>query len=182
MQISVSIMMRHKNKRIWYIWDGEYTSDRIDIAGRTGGCRVDSLRCSQQYMPLCGHRLVNPNFAPLKRCIYEFAQRIKDKWVVIGEKKLFLDSISQIFSNFVDILENIISRSWSYILQLIKKWRSSTPALQHGHTRSVMGVLGLVYLPRSISNGCELARSLLIATLYLASFTWYKYISLHDIL
>ena len=87
---------------------------------------------------------------------------------------LFLDSISQIFSCFVDILENIISRSWSYILQLSKKLCSSSTALQHGHSRSVIGVLGLVYLPRSISNTWELARSLLIATLYLDSFTRYK--------
>ena len=69
---------------------------------------------------------------------------------------LFLDSISQIFSYFVDILENIISRSWSYILQLSKKWCSSSMALQHGHSRSVTGVLGLVHLPRSISNGCDI--------------------------
>ena len=40
------------------------------------GCRVDSLRCSQQYLSLCRHRLVHPNFAPLNRCIYECAQRI----------------------------------------------------------------------------------------------------------
>ena len=94
----------------------------------------------------------------------------------------FLILFHKYFHIFVDILENIISRSWSYILQLSKKWCSSSTALQHGHSRSAMGVLGLVYLPRPISNGCELARSLLIATLYLASFTRYKYISLHDIL
>ena len=44
-------MMKNINKHIWYIWDGKYTSDRIAIAGRTGGCRVDSLRYSQQHMP-----------------------------------------------------------------------------------------------------------------------------------
>ena len=74
----------------------------------------------------------------------------------------------------VDSLENILKRSLSYILQFSRKlWPSST-TLSHGPSRSVRGVLGLLYLPRSISNGRELARSLVKAILYLDSLTWYK--------
>ena len=62
-----------------------------------------------------------------------------------------LDSISQMFPYFVDILENILLPSWSYILQMSRKCCSSSTASQNGHSRSVMGVLGLVYLTHIVS-------------------------------
>ena len=65
-------------------------SDRIAITDRTRGCRVDSPRYGQQYMLFCRPRLFGPDFAPLKGCIYEFAQCIQDKRVVTGEKKFKL--------------------------------------------------------------------------------------------
>ena len=144
------------------------------------GCRVDSPQYGQQYMLVCPHRLFGPNFALLQGCIYKFAQCIQDKRVASVRRNLnaLLDSISQMFSYYVDILENILLRSWSYILQMSRTCCSSSATLQNGHRRSVMGVLSLEYLPRSISNTWELAQSLLIAILYLDSLiiyiTWYK--------
>ena len=62
--------------------------DRIAIADRTRGCRVDSPQYGQQYMLLCRHRLFGPDFALWKGCIYEFAQCIQDKRVVTGEEEI----------------------------------------------------------------------------------------------
>ena len=153
--------------------------DRIAITGRTEGCRVDSPQYGQQYLLLCRHRLFGPNFALLKGCTTVYmnlpnAFRTRGSSLMRRNLNALLDSISQMFSYFVDILENILLRSWSYILQMSRKCCSSSTTSQNGHNRSVMGVLGLVYLPRSISNIWELARSLLIAILYLDSLTRYK--------
>ena len=103
------------------------------------------------------------------------ASRARGLPLVSKSLNALLDSISQMFSYFVDIWENILSCSWSYILQMTREWCSSSTTLQNGQSRSVMGVLGLAYLPRSISNTRKLARSLLIVILYLEALTWYKY-------
>ena len=147
----------------------------IAITGRTGGCRVDSPRtvsnmcCSVDTDYLA-------QISRFWKAVYmnlPNAFRTRGSLLVRRNLNALLDSISQ-FSYFVDILENILLRSWSYVLQMSRKCCSSSTTLQNGHSRSVMGVLGLVYLPRSISNTWELARSLLIAILYLDSLTWYK--------
>ena len=80
------------------------------------------------------------------------AFRTRGSSLVRRNLNALLDSISQMFSYFVDILENILLRSWSYILQVSRKWCPSSMTLQNGHSRSVMGVLTLVYIPRSFSN------------------------------
>ena len=102
------------------------------------------------------------------------AFRTRGSSMVRRNLNALLDSILQMFSYFGDILENILLRSWSYILQMSRKCCSSSTTLQNGQSRSVMGVLGLVYLPRSIFDTWELDRSLLIMILYLDSLTRYK--------
>ena len=147
----------------------------IAITGRTGGCRVDSPR-TVSNMCCSVHTDYLAQISRFWKAVYmNLPNAFKTRGSLLVRRNLnaLLDSISQ-FSYFVDILENILLRSWSYVLQMSRKCCSSSTTLQNGHSRSVMGVLGLVYLPRSISNTSELARSLLIAILYLDSLTWYK--------
>ena len=56
-------------------------------------------------------------------------------------------------------------------LHSIMKWNSSSTFWQVWHSRSLTGVIGLVYRPLSISRAWELTRSLDIATRYLISLT-----------
>ena len=74
------------------------------------------------------------------------AFRTKGSTLVRINLNALRDSVSHTFSYFVDILENILLRSWSYILQMSRKWCSSSTTLQNGHSSFVMGVLDLVYL------------------------------------
>ena len=122
---------------------------------------------------LCRQRLFSPNFALLKGYVYEFTQCIQTRGpsLVWRNSNVLIDSISQMFYFSVDIFKNNLLRSRTYILQMSRKGCSSSTTLQHGHSRCVMGVLGLLYLPRFISNTWELALSLLIAILYLDSLT-----------
>ena len=57
------------------------------------------------------------------------ALRTSGSSMVRRNLNLFLDSISRMFPYFGDILENIILRSWSYILQFSKKWCPSKTTL-----------------------------------------------------
>ena len=57
------------------------------------------------------------------------------------------------------------------------KCLSSSITLHLEHSLLLRGVLGLVYLPRSISRGWELDRIFIIAFRYLESFTKSRYVS-----
>ena len=57
------------------------------------------------------------------------------------------------------------------------KCLSSSITLHLEHSLLLRGVLGLVYLPRSISRGWELDRIFVIAFRYLESFTKSRYVS-----
>ena len=145
-------------------------SDRIAITGRTGGVggRAVVLIASITVNNICCS--VDADYsAQISRfwkAVYmnlSNAFRTRGSSPVRRNSNALLVSISQMFSYLVDILENILLRSWSYIIQMSRKCCSSSTTLQNGHSRSVIGVLVLVYLPRSISNTSELARSLRIA-------------------
>ena len=91
----------------------------IAITGRTGGCRVDSPRtvsnmcCSVDTDYLA-------QISRFWKAVYmnlPNAFRTRGSSLVRRNLNALLDSISQ-FSYFVDILENILLRSWSYILQM----------------------------------------------------------------
>ena len=151
-------------------------SDRVAIADLTGAVVLTTLSTVSNIW--CS--VDTDYFAQISRfwkAVYMHlpnAFRTRGSSAVKINLNALLDSISQMFSYFVDILENILLRSWSYILQMSRKCCSSSTTLQNGYNRSVMGVLGLVYLSLSISNTWELAGSPRIAILYLDSFIWFK--------
>ena len=62
------------------------------------------------------------------------AFRTRGSSLVRRNLNALLDFISQMLSYFVDILENILLRSWSYILQMSRTWCSSSATLQNGHS------------------------------------------------
>ena len=127
MQISLLKHDKYKNEQNWYAYmymrRRICQSDRIAITVRTGGCRVDNPRYGQQYMPLCRHRLFNSNFALWKAVYMNLPNAFKTRGSSLVRRnfKALIDSISQMFSYFVDILEDILLRSWSYILQMSRK-------------------------------------------------------------
>ena len=76
----------------------------------------------------------------------------------------------------LDTLHRNICHSSLYNVQSRMKCLSSSITLHLEHSLLLLGVLGLVYLPRSISRGWELDRIFVIAFRYLESFSKSRYV------
>ena len=86
----------------------------IAITGRTGGCRVDSPRTVSNMCCAVDTDYLAQISRFWKAVYMNLPNAFRTRGSLLVRRNLYalLDSISQ-FSYFVDILENILLRSWS---------------------------------------------------------------------
>ena len=157
-------MTKHKSEQTWYvcIWDGKYATATKLLSLVVPGTVVLTAPGTVSNI----YRFVDTDYlaqiSHFWKTVYmnsPNAFRRSGSSIVRRHCNVLLDSISQMFSYLVDILENILLRSSPYILQMSK----NDVHLQRRYRIDIVVLLGVfygvVYLPRFISNTWVLARS-----------------------